>query len=149
MHGSGVHSNGNVGANGENSSATVLTKLRTELADHLKECHQYGNPYKYKIGGPTRTGLTSYMSNKCGFIFLSAVDLVLYCNRLVENGIENDKEELMKTSVASNFKELLGCKKCGLVLEDNGEKVLQPECIEHLTTMIEVLSHVLVLSGCC
>ena len=34
--------------------------------------------------------------------------------------------------------ELLGCKKCGLVLEDNGEKVLQPECIEHLTTVIEV-----------
>ena len=46
MHGSGGHSNGNAGANEENSSAAVLTKLKTELADHLKECQQYGTPYK-------------------------------------------------------------------------------------------------------
>lgn len=37
------------------------------------------------------------------------------------------------------FAELLSCRKCGLVSEDNGEKVIQPECIEHLTTVIEVL----------
>ena len=44
---------------------------------------------------------------------------------------------------------MISCEQCGLIVEENGEKHLKADSIEHLTTVTEVLAQVMVLAGCC
>ncbi|KAK2193508.1 hypothetical protein NP493_12g11037 [Ridgeia piscesae] len=149
---------GSVTANNDSSNKNVAETLRdliSQLSSFISEAQgEYTAVKEYPLVGPSATPIATYLRLHIPRLLLDLLELVLYVNTLVQDGLDktDEKKEEMFTSVETA---LQGVLEESLKQPPHSEasvyshKLRHVEVLEGLVATTETLSHAVLLVGVC